>query len=53
MSEPGEELNEENIASIYSEVLLSDREPIHPRSKYDTFTNIYDCNAKDIKFPKW
>ena len=41
------------ISPKYSEVLLPDRETIHPRAKYSAFSSMCDCPNKYIKFTKW
>ena len=46
-------MNAVNILSRYSDVVLPDREPIHPRAKYATFFSMCEFPDKDIKFPKW
>ena len=48
-----EQLNAENIASRYSEVLWPYVETIRICTKYDAFPNVGDCPDKDIKIPKW
>ena len=53
MSESDEQLNAENIESRYSEVGLSDGEPIHTRSKDSAFESMCDCPEKYIKFTMW
>ena len=52
MSWSGEQLNEENIASRYSKVVLTEREPIDSRDKYSLFSIMCDFTYKDIKFSK-
>ena len=47
MSGYEEKLNAENMSSIYTEVVLSYREPI------STFSCMCDFHDKVIKFPKW
>ena len=49
MSGTNELSNAKNISLRYSEVVLPDGEPIHPRSKYDVFSSIGYCPNKDIK----
>ena len=39
--------------SRYSEVVLSDVEPIHPSGKYYTFDSMCDLPDKDTELPKW
>ena len=33
-----EQFNADTVASRYSEVLIPDGEPLHPRAKYDSFS---------------
>ena len=48
-----EQLNAENVFSMYGDVVLSDGEPIRPRAKYASFASMCDFPDKEIKFPKW
>ena len=48
-----EKFNADKIVSRYSEVVLSDEELIHPRAKDDSFSSMFYCHYKDIKFTKW
>ena len=52
MSGSDQQYNEVNITSRYSEVVLPDREPIHPLAKYSAFKSTYDCPEIYIKFTK-
>ena len=49
---PVEQLNTENIFSRYSDVVLTDEEPIHSRSKDAVFSILCDFSDKDIKLSK-
>ena len=48
-----EQLNAENIFSIYSDVVLPGGKSIHPRAKYVAFTSMCDSPQKYINMPKW
>ena len=53
MSESNEQLNVDNIVSMYNKLLLPDGEPINPRDKYSAFAFMCDCTNKKIKYQKW
>ena len=48
-----EQFNAENILSVYSFIVVTDGEPIHPRSNDAEFSSMCDFPEKDIKLPKW
>ena len=52
MSGPGKKLNADNIAYIYSVVVLHYGEPIYSCTNLFSFVSMCDCSDKDIKFSK-
>ena len=46
-------MNAENISSRYSDVVITDGEPINPHDKDSAFYSMCDFPDKDIKFPEW
>ena len=48
-----EQLNAENIFSIYNDVVLSDGESTHPSSKYVVFNSMCEFTKKDTQLTKW
>ena len=46
-------MNAENISYKYSEVVLPNSEPVHPRAKYSSSVSMCACLGKDIKISIW
>ena len=50
MSGSFEQFNTENIASVYSDIVLPGGESIHPCAKDAEFSSMCDCPEKYIKW---